>query len=309
MIIKKFIILVTFLILISSNTNANNNVFIVTKVNDNILTNLDIKKEISYLKILNPQVKELTKEKIFIVAKNTLINEIIKKNEVKNFFKFDTKIKAINEIYKDLYNSIGFSSDKEFEKILLKNNSYTAEEIEEKLKIEFFWNRIILEKYEDKVRIDEKKLIEKINNIDEYKNEYLLSEIFFNKDKNLNLKEKINKIKQSIEEVGFNNTATIFSISESASKGGKIGWIEENSLSKKIIDELKKIKINEYSNTIQFGNNFLILKIEDKKTKKIETNKEKILEKMILFEKNKQLNQFANIYFNKIKINYKLNEN
>ena len=309
MIIKKFIILVTFLILISSNTNANNNVFIVTKVNDNILTNLDIKKEISYLKILNPQVKELTKEKIFIVAKNTLINEIIKKNEVKNFFKFDTKIKAINKIYKDLYNSIGFSSDKEFEKILLKNNSYTAEEIEEKLKIEFFWNRIILEKYEDKVRIDEKKLIEKINNIDEYKNEYLLSEIFFNKDKNLNLKEKINKIKQSIEEVGFNNTATIFSISESASKGGKIGWIEENSLSKKIIDELKKIKINEYSNTIQFGNNFLILKIEDKKTKKIETNKEKILEKMILFEKNKQLNQFANIYFNKIKINYKLNEN
>ena len=309
MIIKKLIILVTFLILISSNSNANNNVFIVTKVNDNILTNLDIKKEISYLKILNPQVKELTKEKIFIVAKNTLINEIIKKNEVKKFFKFDIKIKAINEIYKDLYNSIGFSSDKEFEKILLKNNSYTGEEIEEKLKIEFFWNRIILEKYEDKVRIDEKKLIEKINNIDEYKNEYLLSEIFFNKDKNLNLKEKINKIKQSIEEVGFNNTATIFSISESASKGGKIGWIEENSLSKKIIDELKKIKINEYSNTIQFGNNFLILKIEDKKTKKIETNKEKILEKMILFEKNKQLNQFANIYFNKIKINYKLNEN
>ena len=309
MIIKKLIILVTFLILISSNSNANNNVFIVTKVNDNILTNLDIKKEISYLKILNPQVKELTKEKIFIVAKNTLINEIIKKNEVKKFFKFDIKIKAINEIYKDLYNSIGFSSDKEFEKILLKNNSYTGEEIEEKLKIEFFWNRIILEKYEDKVRIDEKKIIEKINNIDEYKNEYLLSEIFFNKDKNLNLKEKINKIKQSIEEVGFNNTATIFSISESASKGGKIGWIEENSLSKKIIDELKKIKINEYSNTIQFGNNFLILKIEDKKTKKIETNKEKILEKMILFEKNKQLNQFANIYFNKIKINYKLNEN
>ena len=76
-----------------------------------------------------------------------------------------------------------------------------------------------------------------------------------------------------------------------------------------IIDELKKIKINEYSNSIQFGNNFLILKIEDKKTTKIQADKDKILEKMIIFEKNKQLNQFSNIYFNKIKINYKLNEN
>ncbi len=309
MIIKKVILLVTFLILISSNINANSNIFIVTKVNDNILTNLDIKKEISYLKILNPQIKELTEEKIFQVAKNSLINEIIKKNEVKNTFKFDAEVNTINNIYDNFYSQIGFSSTSEFERVLHKNNSYTSNEIKEKMKIEFFWNRIILQKYDDKVKIDKTKLIEKINNIDEFRNEYLLSEIFFNKDKNLSLKDKIKKIKKSIKEIGFNNTATIFSISESASMGGKIGWVEENSLSKKIIDELKKIKINEYSNTIQFGNNFLILKIEDKKTTKIQADKDKVLEKMIMFEKNKQLNQFSNIYFNKIKINYKLNEN
>ena len=309
MIIKKVILLVTFLILISSNINANSNIFIVTKVNDNILTNLDIKKEISYLKILNPQIKELTEEKIFQVAKNSLINEIIKKNEVKNTFKFDAEVNTINNIYDNFYSQIGFSSTSEFERVLHKNNSYTSNEIKEKMKIEFFWNRIILQKYDDKVKIDKTKLIEKINNIDEFRNEYLLSEIFFNKDKNLSLKDKIKKIKKSIKEVGFNNTATIFSISESASMGGKIGWVEENSLSNKIIDELKKIKINEYSNTIQFGNNFLILKIEDKKSTKFQADKDKILEKMIIFEKNKQLNQFSNIYFNKIKINYKLNEN
>ena len=135
-----------------------------------------------------------------------------------------------------------------------------------------------------------------------------MSEIFFNKEKNLNLNEQINKIEQSISDVGFNNTASIFSKSESANFGGKIGWIKEENLSKKIIAELKKIKKGEYSSAIQFGNNFLILKIEDKKIKKIETNKKLILKKMTEFEKNKQLNQFSNIYFNKIKVNYVINE-
>ena len=124
----------------------------------------------------------------------------------------------------------------------------------------------------------------------------------------LSLEDQINKITNSIDQVGFNNTASIFSKSESANFGGKIGWVEENSLSKKIIDEIKKIKIGEYTSVIQFGNNFLILKVEDKKTKKININNDQLLTKMIEFEKNKQLNQFSNIYFNKIKINYEINE-
>ena len=129
-----------------------------------------------------------------------------------------------------------------------------------------------------------------------------------NKDKNLSFEQQIDKISKSIEEVGFNNTASIFSISESANIGGKIGWIDENSLSKKIIDKLKNVNVGQYTDTIEFGNNFLILKVEDKKTKKINSDKKKILKQMIEFEKNKQLNQFSNIYFNKMKINYVINE-
>ena len=176
------------------------------------------------------------------------------------------------------------------------------------MKIEFFWNRMILDIYNNQIKIDKDKLIKKINSTEEYKNEYLLSEIFFNKDKNLSLKEKVKAIKQSIKNVGFNNTASIYSISNSANSGGKIGWVDEENLSEIITKELKNIKVGQFTNVIQIGNNFLILKIEEKKTKKIVKDKELILQQMIEFEKNKQLNQFSQIYFNKIKVNYEINE-
>ncbi len=294
--------------ILCTHVTAKNSIFIVTTINGNIITNFDIEKEVSYLKILNPQLEKLDEKKIFNVAKNSILNEVIKKNEVKKFFKLDKDIEMINKMYSDLYISLGFSNNLEFENILIKNNSYTTSEIIEKIKVEFFWSRIIFEKFNNQVRINEKELTQKVENIDNYKDEYLLSEIFFNKDVSLSLEDQINKITNSIDQVGFNNTASIFSKSESANFGGKIGWVEENSLSKKIIDEIKKIKIGEYTSVIQFGNNFLILKVEDKKTKKININNNQLLTKMIEFEKNKQLNQFSNIYFNKIKINYEINE-
>ena len=294
--------------ILCTHVTAKNSIFIVTTINGNIITNFDIEKEVSYLKILNPQLEKLDEKKIFNVAKNSILNEVIKKNEVKKFFKLDKDIEMINKMYSDLYISLGFSNNLEFENILIKNNSYTTSEIIEKIKVEFFWSRIIFEKFNNQVRINEKELTQKVENIDNYKDEYLLSEIFFNKDVSLSLEDQINKITNSIDQVGFNNTASIFSKSESANFGGKIGWVEENSLYKKIIDEIKKIKIGEYTSVIQFGNNFLILKVEDKKTKKININNDQLLTKMIEFEKNKQLNQFSNIYFNKIKINYEINE-
>lgn len=306
--IKKNYLFIFLIMILCTHVTAKNSIFIVTTINGNIITNFDIEKEVSYLKILNPQLEKLDEKKIFNVAKNSILNEVIKKNEVKKFFKLDKDIEMINKMYSDLYISLGFSNNLEFENMLIKNNSYTTSEIIEKIKVEFFWSRIIFEKFNNQVRINEKELTQKVENIDNYKDEYLLSEIFFNKDVSLSLEDQINKITNSIDQVGFNNTASIFSKSESANFGGKIGWVEENSLSKKIIDEIKKIKIGEYTSVIQFGNNFLILKVEDKKTKKININNDQLLTKMIEFEKNKQLNQFSNIYFNKIKINYEINE-
>ena len=305
---KKICFITIILILLSQKSYSNNNIYIAASINGEILTNFDIQQEVEYLKILNPQLNQLEENKILKIARNSLINETVKKIELKKFFILSEELPLINEIFQNFYQKLGFSSENEFEKMLVNKNSYSSLQIKNKMKIEFFWNRIILDKYEDQVKIDQEKLIKKINKINEYKSEYLLSEIFFFKEKNLNLKDQINKIKLSISEVGFNNTASIYSKSESANLGGKIGWIEEENLSKKIIDQLKKIKKGEYTDVIQFGKNFLILKIEDKKINKIKTNEKLILNKMIEFEKNKQLNQFSNIYFNKIKVSYIIDE-
>ena len=305
---KKFFLFVLIFVLFNSTVFAKKNVFIIAKVNEKIITNLDIEKEASYLKILNPQLEKIEKDKILKISKNSLINEIIKKDETKKFFDYNQKLNIADKILKDFQNSLGFKDKREFLSLLSKNKTYSEEEIKEKLKIEFFWNRIILEKFNDLVKIDKQQLLKKIENINIYKNEYQLSEIFFSKDKDLTLDEKIKKIKKSIKKIGFNNTASLFSNSESANVGGNIGWIPEESLSQKIIDELKNTKIGDYTDPIQFGSNFLILKIENKKQKKIQNDKEKMLDQMIEFETNKQLNQFSNIYFNKIKINYSINE-
>ena len=128
------------------------------------------------------------------------------------------------------------------------------------------------------------------------------------KKKDKNLSDQIELIKESINDIGFNNTANIFSISESANFGGKIGWVKENNLSKQISKKLSKIKIGHHTEVIQVGNNYLILKIDDKKTNKILVDKKKQLKEMINYETNRQLTQYSNIYFNKIKINHTINE-
>ena len=306
--IKNFWIILLIFFLICHKSYANNNIFIIANINDEILTNHDVQQEIAYLKIINPQLRQLNNEKNFKIAKDSLIKETIKKIELKKYFILDEKQPIINEFFQDFFKKLGFPNEKEFKKVLLTKNSYSNSQIQKKMKIEFYWNRIILEKYEDQVKINKNNLIKKISQINEYKSEYLLSEIFFYKEKSLKLEDQINMIKSSISEVGFNNTASIYSKSESANLGGKIGWVEEENLSKKIIKELKKINKGEFTNVIQFGNNLLILKIEDKKTNKVKIDEDLTLKKMIQFEKNKQLNQFSNIYFNKIKVNYVINE-
>tara|TARA_X000000950_G_scaffold59480_1_gene72203 strand:- start:1006 stop:1932 length:927 start_codon:yes stop_codon:yes gene_type:complete len=306
--IKNFWFILLILVLICHKSYSKNNIFIIANINNEILTNHDVQQEIEYLKIINPQLRQLNYKKNFQIAKDSLIKETIKKIELKKYYILDEEQPIINELFQNFFKKLGFSNENEFQKVLSSKNTYSNSQIQKKMKIEFYWNRIILEKYEDQVKINKNNLIKKISQINEYKSEYLLSEIFFYKEKSLKLEDQINMIKSSINEVGFNNTASIYSKSESANLGGKIGWVEEENLSKKIIKELKKINKGEFTNVIQFGNNLLILKIEDKKTNKIKTDNDLTLKKMIQFEKNKQLNQFSNIYFNKIKVNYVINE-
>ncbi len=116
------------------------------------------------------------------------------------------------------------------------------------------------------------------------------------------------EIQKSIDEIGFSNTANIYSVSESSKFGGKVGWINTDSLSDKIYKEIKNLKVDDISDVIKVENNFMILRIDDIKIITRKINKEKELEKLIQIERNNKLEKFSRIYFNKTKTNYMINE-
>jgi len=137
----------------------------------------------------------------------------------------------------------------------------------------------------------------------------LLSEILFNAENKEKLDKKYKKILESIKEIGFKNTANIYSTSDTAKFGGSLGWIQQNRISKIITNELSKINVGEFTKAISIPAGMLIVKIDEKKMNELEIDFDRELEKMIQFEKNKQLSQFSSIYYKKIKTNIKINEN
>ena len=305
---KKNFLTLLLILFFSNHAFSNEKVFIALYVDEKIITNIDIKKEADYLKILNPKLASVEIKKINDLAKKSLIKEIIKKNEIEKIFDLQQKNSIEDKLLNNLYSKLNLNSS-EFENLLLIKNNYSIAEIKEKLKIEVFWNDLIYYKYNQQIKIDKEKLLEKIeDNKFNNKKEYLLYEIIFEKNKDQDLSSLINNINSSIAEIGFDNTANIYSISESSKFGGKIGWVNETNLSKIIIEKLKNLKKDEITKPIQIGNNYLMLKISDIRETKVAIDKENELKKLIEYEQNKQSNQFSKIYFKKAKINYSINE-
>ena len=307
--IKKICLPILILLILCNVSLAKEKVFIVLTIEDQIITNHDIYKESEYLKILNPNLNQIANDQVHEIAKNSLINEIIKKNEIKKVLNFDKESVYLNDYFKDFYTKLNFENEKELKNYLISISNYSLNQIKEKIKTEVMWNELIYLKYNDQVNINKSKLLRRIEDLkDKTRKEFKLSEIVFKNKKNNELNLEINKIKSSINEIGFKNTANIYSISESAKLGGDIGWINENNLSEKIFNKIVNLQKNEVSDVIQIGNNYLLLKIDDIRLINVPINQEEELKKMTIFETNKQLNQFSKIFFDKAKINYTINE-
>jgi peptidyl-prolyl cis-trans isomerase SurA len=305
---KNFLFSLIFFVIFYSN-QLYSNINIVLQVNNEILTNYDIQKEIGYLKILNPNLKQLDNNQILKISKEALINEIIKKKEISNFSNFTNNDKLVEKYLNDLILKINLKDTKDLEKQLILNNSYSINDIKKKIEIDLMWNELIVIKYKNQVYVDKEKIIKKIDEImDITVKELLLSEIVFVKKENLTIEEYINQINSSIYEIGFENSANIFSISESSKFGGKIGWVDKNSLSNKISEKLINTKIGDITEPVQIGNSYLILKVNDIRNKKVLLDKEEEFQRLSNADINEQLSKFSTIYFNKSKNNYKISE-
>ena len=273
---------------------------ILFKIENEIITSLDLNNEYKYLIALNPNLKNSKKEEVINFSKRSIIQEKIKKIEIeKNFNNPEIPQEFLDNVLQNVYSKIGLNNLDEFKKYLTSNNINYGN-VKDKLIIESLWNQLIIIKFSSKIKINEKNLKERIND-NKYIKSYLLSEISF-EISNLNeLDDKYLEISNVIKNKGFDFAALKYSLSNTSNLGGKLDWINENSLNKNIKLAIENLEINQFTKPIIVSGGFLILQINDIKNTRIEIDEDKEFKKLINYEKNNQLNQYSTIYFNKIK--------
>ena len=273
---------------------------IIEKINNQIITNIDIENEYNYLVALNVKYKELDKQKMLDYAKESLVKEIIKKSEVIKYFDLSQNSPMVVSFVESLYLNLGIKNEEEFKEYLLRYD-LKLKTIYEKITIENVWNQLIYTRFKDQITINKEEIREKLNSKKSEVIQYNISEIFFSVRNKKEYKNKLNIIKKSILDDGFDKTALLYSESDSSQNSGALGWINENQLSKVFIKELVLLKVGENTNPINLTGGNIILKINEikKELKKIDIDKE--LDNIFKYEQNRQLNNFSVIYYNKVK--------
>lgn len=281
---------------------------IIHNIQNEIITNIDIKNEFKYLVALNNSLKELDEEMILNISNESVIREKIKKIEISKNFKEIKLNRGYSEILlKNLYSRLNLKSIDEFE-VYLKNYDLKIIDIEKKITIDALWNELIRKKYSSKIVINEAAIKEELLKNSKIQTiEYQLSEIIFEVENKEEIQKKYKEVVKSINEIGFENSAATYSFSESAKIGGDIGWINENSLNKNIRRNINSLKVGEFTKPIILSNGILILKLINTKNSETTIDIENELKKAIDYERNRQLNQYSKIYYNKVKKNLDFN--
>lgn len=301
---KKILILIIIFINQSIQlSSSEKKIEILFKVNENIISNVDIINEAKYLKVLNKGLQGLSVEEILKFAKNSLLKEMIKKDEIEKFYNIDYSSKEVDVYIERLYKGLGFNNLSEFKEYLSQNN-IEIKELRKKLIIEKSWNSLIYEIYNKKIVINKNEIL---NNLDEVikknsiQNSYKLSEIVFSEKNKDEYKKKYNDIINDINNLGFSEAAIIHSISDTSRLGGDIGWINQAQMSKKIFEQIKNLKTGEYSDPIVTAGGSVIFKINEiKEVINDQIDKDLELSNMIKSERNRQLKEYSIIHYKKI---------
>ena len=299
---KKLIVISAFVFLTLFEINSYSKIEnkIIVKIEDQIITNLDIKnKIISSLLLSNQKINQNNIDKIKSQALDSLINLNLKKNELLKYSIEDDNI----QINKYL-NSVS-SNNIEMLKKSFKSNNLDFESYLDEIKTELKWQKLIFIKFDNKININEESINEELesilsnqNKIDEYK----ISEIEVLSKNDKFDKQKIQEIQNLIKEIGFDDTAISYSISSSAPNKGDLGWINSKSLSKKIFESINKMNVGEISNPIYSQNSIIFLKLVDKRIiKKNDLDKETLKKRIISQKKNDLFNLYSRSYLSKIK--------
>ena len=312
--IKKIKTTITSILLfffIETNLSLAEKVSIIYVIENTPITNVAINNEIKYLLLINNKLNAISKRDMVQYATKSILKEKIKEIELKKYYEFGKNNKIIDQNLSTFMQRLNITDNNLFDN-LINEIGLSKEFIKKKIEIEFLWNQLIVQLYANKVSVDKdelkNKLKKKINSSSNLLKEYLLYEITFSPNTMEDFKKEYKKIKKSIEEIGFESSANIFSNSSSAKLGGKIGWVNENQLSKSIINNLQNINLGEYTEPINIPTGNIILLIKDKREIKNNLSLEDELKKAISQETNEQFTQYSSIYFKKVELNTKIYE-
>ena len=307
MAIKKITVFVLFYIVFLTNISFSSENKILYKLNNEIITTIDILNEVKYLSLVSDDFRQSDQNLKIEVSKNSLIKEKIKKIGLNQLnINFEVNDKLFEEIIKNNLKILNIKTIDNFN-LYFKKNNLNPFLIREKILTDILWKQYIYNNFQQKVKIDEKKIKKNILN-KKIQKEYLLSEILVGANDKNNFKKKLSLINKMIQEKNFSAAALKYSISDTSKNGGKLGWIKENVLNKKIKNQLNLTKVGETTNPIRIPGGFLILKIEDVKEREVKLDLNKEIQNIIEKQTNEQLNMFSNIYFSKLKKNIKINE-
>ena len=302
----KILLVITIIYLLISNVYSNE-IKIIVKINNEIITNADVEKEYKYLISLNTSLQDIDKNEVLSFAKQSIIKEKIKKIELQKIYELNQKNQMVDVMIEGIYQNLNLVSKNEFLNYLEKYN-LDFDEIYKKIEIESLWNQMIFEKYQNKVIIDEESLKEEILKNPKQMESYYLYELVYDYKSRDEIINKYKEIMESIELIGFKETVLKFSISQSKTNFGLLGWINKNALSNQIKKEIENLPKGKITNPIIIPSGVLLLKLEDKKVENLDIDIDEALKEIIKFETNNQLNNYSVIHFNKVKSKLFINE-
>ena len=299
---KKIFIFMVIINFLSNVVIAENKYSIIININNQIITNFDIEKETQYLLALNSSLNSLSLKQMKEIARNSLVREKIKKNEILKYYKINYEDPELLTFLSNVYNRLNIKDEDEFTSYLLKND-LDIKEVIKKIALERAWNKLIFDKFNNLISVDELKIknkLEKKQTKSETETSFLISEILFQSKNEAEYQEIYDAIIKAIKESSFKSAASIYSISDTSINGGEIGWVNKNEISNSIYNELNKLSIGETTQPIKIASGFLMVYLENLKKEEREINLEEELKKIIMTEKNRQLNEYSTIYYKKI---------
>ena len=300
--IRKIILLTLISLLCAGNVIAKISDSLYMTVGNKPVTLSDIVNEIKIILILNNEsYSEDKRDKLQEMAVKSIINRSIKRIELErnNFFALNP-LDFENEI-KNLATNINV--DIETLKNICASNDLDFSIIEDRVKADLFWNSLIFQLYKNKLSISSNEINEQLKLAQNKKKieEYLISEILIKPIEGENLEFQIKELKNKIKVEGFENVAKTLSVSESSIKGGDLGWVNENIISKKVKSAIVNTPVGAVSEVVILPEGILIYKIRDKRELKNNQTLEETKERLVNLQKQKILNMHSISHYDKVR--------